>query len=81
MLEAVNEDQTDCFGWAIEEVWEEETRRWRKGVREDRARCRHHHHRSHRNLVGKSGERRSDEEEGRYGFLAPHHASSSDRID
>ncbi|KAA8574408.1 hypothetical protein EYC84_005883 [Monilinia fructicola] len=63
MLEAVNEDQTDCFGWAIEEVWEEETRRWRKGVREDRARCRHHHHRSHRNLVGKSGERRSDEEE------------------
>ncbi|RAL64462.1 hypothetical protein DID88_001938 [Monilinia fructigena] len=62
MLEAVNEDQTDCFGWAIEEVWEEEARRWRKGVRKDRARCRHHH-RNHRNLVGKSLEHRSDVEE------------------
>lgn len=50
MIEAVNENRTDCFGWAIEDVLEENgMRRVRKGE------CRHHHG-NRGNLVGKGGE-------------------------
>lgn len=49
MLEAVNEERADCFGWAVEEVWEEGSRLVR--VKEDGCR---HHHLNKRNLVGKS---------------------------
>jgi hypothetical protein len=37
MLEAVNENRTDCFGWALEEAWESTDRL----VRDDS--CQHHH--------------------------------------
>lgn len=49
MIEAVNENRSDCFGWALEEALEE------KGmmrVRPDEGNCRHHHH-NRRNILGK----------------------------
>jgi len=50
MLEAINEDRTGCFGWAVEEVWEEEE--GRVGTKLEEGNCRHHHG-NKRNLVGK----------------------------
>lgn len=47
MIEAVNENRSECFGWAVEEAIEEEG--W--SVREDEG-CTHHH-RNKKNLVGK----------------------------
>jgi hypothetical protein len=44
MLEAVNENRSDCFGWALEEALEggeEEGRLWL--LRRERSQCRHHH--------------------------------------
>jgi len=49
MLEAVNEERADCFGWAVEEVFEQGESLVR--VRPDGCR---HHHRNTKNLVGKS---------------------------
>lgn len=54
MLEAANEDRTECLGGgAIEEVWERETERWRGCVRRDVRGCRHHHFRGMK-IVGRS---------------------------
>ncbi|PQE19464.1 integral membrane protein [Rutstroemia sp. NJR-2017a WRK4] len=53
MLEAINEDRTGCFGWAVEEVWEEEE--GRLGMKLEKGNCRHHHG-NKRNLVGKGKE-------------------------
>ena len=54
MIEAVNENRSDCFGWALEEALEE------KGlmrVRPEHADCKHHHHDKHRLLGhGKASE-------------------------
>ena len=47
MIEAVNENRADCFGWALEEVLEE-----RGLMRLRPAHC-HHHHKNKGNLVGK----------------------------
>lgn len=47
MIEAVNENRADCFGWAVEEVLEE-----RKLRRLTPDGCVHHHH-NKKNLVGK----------------------------
>lgn len=50
MIEAVNENRSDCFGWALEEALEE------KGLmrmRPSHAACKHHHHDKHR-LLGHS---------------------------
>jgi hypothetical protein len=47
MLEAVNENRSDCFGWAIEEVLEENGL-----VRLHQGGCTHHH-KNKKNLVGK----------------------------
>lgn len=41
MLEAVNENRTDCFGWALEEAWESGS----LVSRPARAPCSHHHSR------------------------------------
>jgi hypothetical protein len=47
MIEAVNESRADCFGWAVEEVLEEQgVLRLKPGG------CTHHHH-NRKNLVGK----------------------------
>ncbi|KAE8442812.1 hypothetical protein EG329_002845 [Mollisiaceae sp. DMI_Dod_QoI] len=48
MIEAVNEERADCFGWAIEEVLEQ----GQKLIRVSPDGC-HHHHLNRRNLVGK----------------------------
>jgi hypothetical protein len=40
MLEAVNENRSDCFGWALEEAWEQEEGSWTL-KHEDH--CKHHH--------------------------------------
>ncbi|KAK0116717.1 hypothetical protein ONS96_012568 [Cadophora gregata f. sp. sojae] len=47
MIEAVNENRSDCFGWAIEEVLEE------RGLRRLKPDGCVHHHRNKGNLVGK----------------------------
>jgi len=67
MLEAVNENRSDCFGWALEEVWENS----QLVTRPARAPC-HHHHRHRRSWLdgvgtsdGSSGE--DDAEGGRKG--------------
>ncbi|KAM7195426.1 hypothetical protein V8F20_007485 [Naviculisporaceae sp. PSN 640] len=41
MLEAVNENRTDCFGWALEEALEDPHG---QRLRSDDDNCRHHHH-------------------------------------
>jgi hypothetical protein len=47
MIEAVNENRADCFGWAVEEVLEQ------KGlIRLTPDGC-SHHHKNKKNLVGK----------------------------
>ena len=50
MLEAVNENRADCFGWAIEGALEE-----RGFVKIKQGEC-GHHHKSKSNLVGKGRE-------------------------
>ncbi|TAQ84994.1 hypothetical protein B7494_g6681 [Chlorociboria aeruginascens] len=47
MIEAVNENRADCFGWALEEALEE------NGLMRLKPDGCTHHHRNHRNLVGK----------------------------
>ncbi|KAI9871135.1 MAG: hypothetical protein M1830_003281, partial [Pleopsidium flavum] len=49
MFEAVNENQSGCFGWALEKVLEG----GKIQVRPDKEGC-SHHHRNKKNLVGKS---------------------------
>lgn len=54
ILEAINANDTGCFGWAVEELVEEEEARHRHGLGlfADKALCRHHHQNKH-NLVGR----------------------------
>jgi hypothetical protein len=47
MIEAVNENRADCFGWALEEVLEE------RGMMRLKADGCTHHHKNRGNLVGK----------------------------
>jgi hypothetical protein len=47
MIEAINENKTDCFGWAVEEVLEE------RGLIRLKANGCTHHHKNKKNLVGK----------------------------
>ena len=51
MVEAVNENRTGCFGWAVERVLQGENG-WIWRVRADTSGCRHHHQ-NKKNLVGK----------------------------
>ncbi|KAI9863056.1 MAG: hypothetical protein M1824_000744 [Vezdaea acicularis] len=57
MLEAVNENSSACFGWALESVWED----WHDGrgrklrLRARRNDCRHHHGNKN-NFVGQGAE-------------------------
>ena len=54
MLEAVNENRTGCFGWALEKLLEGDGEEGAKvRVCPDKDRC-SHHHKNKRNLVGKS---------------------------
>lgn len=54
MLEAVNENRTGCFGWALEKLLEGDGEKGAKvRVCPDKDRC-SHHHKNERNLVGKS---------------------------
>ncbi|KAK3325251.1 hypothetical protein B0H66DRAFT_116017 [Apodospora peruviana] len=55
MLEAVNDNRSDCFGWALEEALENHHPHLRHNDQE----CRHHHH-SKRSLLGSSTESISD---------------------
>jgi hypothetical protein len=51
MLEAINENRTECFGWAVEQVLEDQN--IRSKIQPDTHGCEHHHH-NRENLVGKS---------------------------
>ena len=56
MLEAVNENRSGCFGWAVEQALangEEEAGTGVAVLRPEKGACTHHH-RNKRNLVGKS---------------------------
>lgn len=54
MLEAVNENRTGCFGWALEQVLEGHDEKGdRIAVRPEKNGC-SHHHTNKKNLVGKS---------------------------
>jgi len=65
MLEAINENRTACFGWAVEQVYDSEfgggghKHSSEKGgilrIRPDKKRC-HHHHQNRKNFVGKPQE-------------------------
>jgi hypothetical protein len=48
MIEAVNENRSDCFGWALVEALEENGL---MRVRQEDAACKHHHHDKH-HLLG-----------------------------
>lgn len=48
MLEAVNENRADCFGWALEKALEDEGL-----LRLEPESCTHHHHQNKNNFVGK----------------------------
>ncbi|ORY68736.1 uncharacterized protein BCR38DRAFT_406638 [Pseudomassariella vexata] len=43
MLEAVNENRTECFGWALEEAFERESAGWSLLLRPNHEGCMHHH--------------------------------------
>lgn len=51
MVEAVNENRTGCFGWALERVLEGEKGGFKWRVKSDTTGCTHHHQ-NKRNLVG-----------------------------
>jgi hypothetical protein len=55
ILEAWNENRSACFGWALEKVWDDETK-GRKGqyrlARQEES-C-HHHHSNTNNFIGQS---------------------------
>ena len=55
LLEAINENRSGCFGWALEKLVDgnEEGQEGTIRVRPDKGRCAHHHC-NRRNLVGKS---------------------------
>jgi len=53
MFEAVNENRTGCFGWAVEKLIEEESGRERLQLRPTLEQCTHHHP-NKKNFVGKS---------------------------
>ncbi|KAK4902850.1 hypothetical protein LTR27_000789 [Elasticomyces elasticus] len=58
MLEAINENRAGCFGWALEQVYEE---RFEQGTpRISPADC-YHHHANKGNLVGKAKSATTDE--------------------
>ena len=52
MLEAVNENESGCFGWALEQAWEGEKGTTMR-LRPNEKIC-SHHHTNKRNFVGKS---------------------------
>ena len=52
MFEAVNENRAGCFGWALEQAFDEEVGRWRISAVKDGDRCMHHHA-SKKSLVGR----------------------------
>ena len=55
MLEAVNENRSGCFGWALEKAFlGDGEEREQYMLRPDSATCAHHHP-NRQNLVGKSG--------------------------
>ncbi|KAF2432809.1 hypothetical protein EJ08DRAFT_115436 [Tothia fuscella] len=51
MLEAINENRTGCFGWAVEQVLEDE--KIKLHVHPDPLNCKHHHQ-NHHNLLCES---------------------------
>ena len=59
LFEAINENNTGCFGWAIEGLFDEENSDGRDGkgpmprIKPERQNCQHHH-RNRRNFVGSS---------------------------
>lgn len=55
MAEAINENRTGCFGWAVEQVFKEHhiEKGGYKRLKPDTASC-VHHHTNQKNLVGKS---------------------------
>ncbi|KAK5098932.1 hypothetical protein LTR70_000949 [Exophiala xenobiotica] len=53
MFEAVNENRTGCFGWAVEKLIEEESGRGRLQLQPNLEHCTHHHP-NKKNLFGKS---------------------------
>jgi hypothetical protein len=59
LLEAVNENRTGCFGWAVEELVGEEVKRWR--LTPSFVSC-EHHHANRRNLFGSQSTRVHDAE-------------------
>nr|OQO15776.1 hypothetical protein B0A51_17387 [Rachicladosporium sp. CCFEE 5018] len=66
MLEAINENRAGCFGWALEQVYEEHSDRAAvpRLVASEKA-CTHHHV-NRKNLVGKAtaAEQKADENQG-----------------
>ncbi|OIW28550.1 hypothetical protein CONLIGDRAFT_385561 [Coniochaeta ligniaria NRRL 30616] len=70
MLEAVNENRTDCFGWALEKAVEDGL-----VVAKRHPECRHHHG-NRRSLFGRP-RRLANGERGRTGDKGDHEASTS----
>lgn len=52
MFEAVNENSSGCFGWAVEQAWDEHKQRSHFRVHPTQDECNHHHANKH-NFVGK----------------------------
>lgn len=58
MLEAVNENRSDCFGWALQEALEgaeSYQEGWHVLLRKERYQCRHHHRNRRRFLAARKG--------------------------
>ena len=53
MLEAINENRAGCFGWALEQVYDDAMERSVRRVSPDHC---NHHHRNKGNLVGKAAQ-------------------------
>jgi hypothetical protein len=56
MLEAVNENTSGCFGWAVEEVFSEKESKQPYQLKPSMSHC-VHHHQNRKNFVGKSSEK------------------------
>lgn len=52
IFEAINADHPGCFGWAVEQLFDEETEKPRLRFVANRRHCRHHHQ-NRRNFVGR----------------------------
>ena len=64
MFEAVNENRSGCFGWALEQAYDAEVGKWRVSATNGGDECAHHHA-NKKNFVGKGLSDQNGQDDGK----------------